>query len=129
MASKVMKAPLSMQALNQLFAEARTFQTWQNKPVTEAQIKEIYDLFKWGPTAFNSTPARVFFLKTDEAKERLAKVQIRITGDLPTYFFSPIFSLMLSLFLASLFLIYSPDLYGKQPKENSHFPCNSHSCS
>ena len=58
-------------ALNNLFFEARTYHYFINKPVEDVLIKELYDLFKWGPTAFNSQPSRYLFLKTADAKKRL----------------------------------------------------------
>jgi 3-hydroxypropanoate dehydrogenase len=59
------------QALDQLFREARSFNAWLDKPVTDDQIREIYDLLKWGPTSANSSPARFVFLRTRQSKERL----------------------------------------------------------
>jgi 3-hydroxypropanoate dehydrogenase len=59
-------------ALDQLFRNARTRNGWSDKPVSDAQIRAVYDLFKFGPTAVNSTPARVLWIKSDAAKQRLA---------------------------------------------------------
>jgi 3-hydroxypropanoate dehydrogenase len=67
-----MSAVLEAPALDQLFRSARTRNGWSDKPVTDAQIRELYDLFKFGPTAVNSTPARIVWIKSDEAKQRLA---------------------------------------------------------
>jgi 3-hydroxypropanoate dehydrogenase len=67
-----MSRVLDAAALDQLFRTARTRNGWSDKPVTDAQIREIYDLFKYGPTAVNSTPARVLWIKSDAAKARLA---------------------------------------------------------
>jgi 3-hydroxypropanoate dehydrogenase len=58
-------------ALDTLFREARTFSTWQPRPVTDEALRELYDLLKWGPTSANGSPARFAFLRTKEAKERL----------------------------------------------------------
>jgi len=57
-------------ALDQLFRDARTHNAFVG-PVTDADLREIYDLMKWGPTSANSTPARFVFVRTDEAKEKL----------------------------------------------------------
>lgn len=65
------KEGLDEAALDLLFRSAHTHYTWLSKPVSEAQLRAIYDLFKWGPTSANSSPARVLFLKSDEAKARL----------------------------------------------------------
>ena len=58
-------------ALDILFRTARTHISWQDKPVTDEVLREVYDLMKWGPTSANSSPGRVLFLRTREAKERL----------------------------------------------------------
>ena len=63
--------PLSDAALDQLFREARSHNTWLDKPVSEAQIRQLYDLLKWGPTSANSCPARFVFVRSPEGKERL----------------------------------------------------------
>jgi 3-hydroxypropanoate dehydrogenase len=62
---------LSPAALNSLFREARTYGAWQEKQVPDELLRELYDLMKWGPTSANLCPARVLFLRTREAKERL----------------------------------------------------------
>jgi 3-hydroxypropanoate dehydrogenase len=66
---KVLK--LDDNALDVLFRAARTHFAWQPKPVSDELLHEIYDVFKFGPTSANSSPARILFLKTDEAKARL----------------------------------------------------------
>ena len=63
--------PLSDEALGQLFTDARTHNGWQDKPVTDEQLHALYDLWKMGPTSANCSPARVVFLRSAEAKERL----------------------------------------------------------
>jgi 3-hydroxypropanoate dehydrogenase len=62
---------LNEQALKQLFREARSHNGWQDKPVTDEQLLQIYDLMKMGPTAANSCPARLVFVRSDEAKQKL----------------------------------------------------------
>ncbi len=62
---------LSDSALEQLFRSARSHNGWQDKPVTDEQLQQLYDLMKWGPTSANSCPARIVFVKSAEAKERL----------------------------------------------------------
>lgn len=63
--------PLSESALDTLFKSARSHNGWFDTPVTEAQLLTIYELMKMGPTAANSCPARLLFVKSDEAKQRL----------------------------------------------------------
>src|ERR1700690_505857 len=58
-------------ALDQLFRTARTYRAWQDQNVADDMLRAIYDLMKWGPTSANSSPARVVFVKSRDAKERL----------------------------------------------------------
>lgn len=62
---------LNDQALDTIFRTARSHNGWQDKPVSEAQLKQVYDLMKWGPTSANSCPARLVFVTSDAAKQRL----------------------------------------------------------
>ncbi|MCW8127982.1 malonic semialdehyde reductase [Microbulbifer halophilus] len=62
---------LSESSLKQLFTEARTHSHWLDKPVGDDILKQLYDLMKMGPTSANCCPARVAFIKSREAKERL----------------------------------------------------------
>ena len=66
-----MSQPLESQALDVLFREARTYTAWLDRPVPDEKLRELYDLLKWGPTSANSAPARIVFLRTPEAKQRL----------------------------------------------------------
>ena len=66
-----MNSPLSEEALDLLFRRARTSSAWLDRPVDHGLIRRLYDLMKFGPTSANSTPARIVFLRTPEAKERL----------------------------------------------------------
>lgn len=59
-------------ALKQLFTEARSHNAWQKKDVPDALLREVVDLMKMGPTSANCLPARVIFLKSDSAKQRIA---------------------------------------------------------
>ena len=62
---------LSEEGLDLLFREARTHTAWLDQPVSETTLHQLYDLMKWGPTSVNCCPARILFLRTREAKERL----------------------------------------------------------
>ena len=59
-------------SLDQLFRTARTQNAFLDKPVEDDQLKALYDLLKWGPTAANGSPARFVFVKSAEAKAKLA---------------------------------------------------------
>ena len=62
---------LDDKALKQLFLEAKTNRAWQDKDVPASLLREIVDVMKMGPTAFNCLPARVVYVKSLAAKERL----------------------------------------------------------
>jgi len=65
--------PLQLDArgLEQLFLGARSHNKWQNVPVDEAVLRELYDIVKMAPTSANSQPMRVTFVTSREAKARL----------------------------------------------------------
>jgi 3-hydroxypropanoate dehydrogenase len=63
---------LSAEALAQLFTEARSYNGWLDKPVSDEQLHAIWDLVKMAPTSANMQPARIVWVKSDEAKAKLA---------------------------------------------------------
>ena len=63
---------LDSPALDRLFRTARTRNGWTNRPVTEQQLRELYDLMKFGPTSGNCCPARFVWVTSAEGKRRLA---------------------------------------------------------
>lgn len=58
-------------ALDTLFRAAHTAYKWTDRQVSEATLRELYDLVKVGPTSANSSPARFLFV-TGEQRSRLA---------------------------------------------------------
>ncbi|MFF8910845.1 malonic semialdehyde reductase [Streptomyces olivaceoviridis] len=68
-----MSLVLDPAAQDLLFREARTANTFTDEPVTEEQVQAIYDLVKYGPTAFNQTPLRITLVRSAEARERLVQ--------------------------------------------------------
>ncbi|AQT74207.1 MULTISPECIES: malonic semialdehyde reductase [Streptomyces] len=68
-----MSLVLDPAAQDLLFREARTANAFSEEPVTEEQVQAIYDLVKFGPTAFNQTPLRITLVRSPEARERLVK--------------------------------------------------------
>lgn len=68
-----MSLVLDPAAQDLLFREAHTANTFTDEPVTEEQVQAIYDLVKFGPTAFNQTPLRVTLVRSAEARERLVQ--------------------------------------------------------
>lgn len=57
--------------LDRLFRAARSIHAFKDVPVADATLNALYDLLKWGPTAFNAQPARFVFLRSTVAKTRL----------------------------------------------------------
>ena len=65
-------AVLADDALDQIFREARSYNGWIDRPVGDDQLRAIWDLMKMGPTSANMLPARIVWVKSDEAKQALA---------------------------------------------------------
>lgn len=66
-----MHAPLPPSALDQLFTKAHTAHAFDGSPMSDEAIAALYDLMKWGPTAFNCQPVRLVFVRSAAAKEKL----------------------------------------------------------
>src|SRR5580693_4361520 len=56
-----------------LFTEARTANTFSDRPVTSEQLREIYELMKWAPTWANTAPLRIVYVTTSDGTARLLK--------------------------------------------------------
>ncbi len=66
-----MASPLDQNALDQLFLAARTHNAWQSRPLPDELLQRLYNTFRMGPTSANCCPARIVFVKSREAKEKL----------------------------------------------------------
>jgi 3-hydroxypropanoate dehydrogenase len=62
---------LSREDMDLIFRNARSQNGWLAKPVSDEQLRELYALMQWAPTTMNTQPARILFLRSREAKERL----------------------------------------------------------
>ena len=58
--------------LRLLLTEARTHYGWRDTPVTEEDLRRIYDIAKMGPTSMNQQPMRLVFVRSQDAKEKLS---------------------------------------------------------
>lgn len=58
-------------AADVLFRDAHTAYSFTDETVSDAQLEEIYELLRHAPTAMNSQPLRIIFVRTQEGKERL----------------------------------------------------------
>ena len=63
---------LTDSALDTIFRKARTYNGYTDAPVTQDDIKAIYELVKMGPTSANQQPARFVWLLSQDAKDKLA---------------------------------------------------------
>jgi 3-hydroxypropanoate dehydrogenase len=63
---------LDSYCLDQLFLKARTHKAWMDRPVSDQQLRELYDLLKMGPTSANTCPARFVWVKSAAGKSKLA---------------------------------------------------------
>ncbi|ELY2907821.1 malonic semialdehyde reductase [Cronobacter dublinensis] len=66
-----MSEALSASALATLFTDARTHSAWLDAPVSDEQLRDIYDMVRLGPTSANCSPGRLLFVRTPDAKARL----------------------------------------------------------
>lgn len=57
--------------LDLLFRDARTHNQWTDRPVSDDEIKAVFDIMKWGPTSANCSPARFKIIRSEAAKARL----------------------------------------------------------
>ena len=62
---------LNEEQLVALFHEPRTAYSFTEEPVTDEQLRRIQELTYYGPSAFNSQPLRITWIKSPEARERL----------------------------------------------------------
>lgn len=75
-----MGKPLDDAGLDTIFRTARTYNGYTDAPVTEADIRRIYDLLKLGPTSANQQPARFVWLLSQEGKDKLAALSSGTNG-------------------------------------------------
>jgi 3-hydroxypropanoate dehydrogenase len=83
-----MSNELDALALDQLFRTARTRNAWTDRPVTEQQLLELYDLVKLGPTSANCCPARFVWVTSAEGKGKLAA--LATPGNAPKILAAPV---------------------------------------
>ncbi|WP_293452021.1 malonic semialdehyde reductase [Planktotalea sp.] len=64
---------LSADQIDLILTGARSHYAWQDRPVSDEQLTEIFDISKMGPTSMNTCPVRIVFVRSDEGKDKLAK--------------------------------------------------------
>jgi 3-hydroxypropanoate dehydrogenase len=93
-----------------LFREARTANTFTDEPVSDEQIRAVYDLVKYAPTSMNQQPLRIVLVRSPEARERLVKYMAE--GNRPKTATAP----LVAILAADL------DFHENMPKVFPHVP-------
>src|SRR4051794_2116072 len=70
--SRGMPRILSDESLDTLFRNATAQPVWLDRPVGDTLLRALWQLVRLGPASNNSSAARIFFLRSDTPKERLA---------------------------------------------------------
>ncbi len=107
---------ISDKALDVIFRNARTHTAWQDKPVSGVVLEALYDLMRLGPTSANCCPARVVFVTTDEARERLKPCLI--ASNVEQTMTAPVTAI---LAYDTRFYERLPELFPHQPEARSWF--------
>jgi 3-hydroxypropanoate dehydrogenase len=97
-------------ALDALFNNARSHNKWTDREVSDETLRQLYDLLKFGPTSANSCPARFVFLRSKEAKEKLAPALS--SGNLEKTMSAPVVAIV----------AYDPRFYEQLPRLFPHNP-------
>jgi len=96
--------------LDLLFREARSHNKFTDDPISDDTLRQLYELLKFGPTSANSSPARFLFLRTPEAKQRLAPALS--SGNLAKTMAAPV----------TVIVAYDPKFFEHLPKLFPHNP-------
>ncbi len=95
-------------SLDVLFREAHTHNKWTDQPVSEDELRALYDLLKMAPTSANASPGRFVFLRTQEAKEKLRPALS--PGNVDKTMSAPV----------TVIVAHDPNFYDKLPKLFPH---------
>ncbi|MEO1681280.1 MAG: malonic semialdehyde reductase [Pseudomonadota bacterium] len=60
-------------SIDLILRDARSHYAWTDRPVSDEMLRTLFDIAIQGPTSMNTCPARFIFIRTEAAKERLAK--------------------------------------------------------
>jgi len=60
-----------MDLIDRVFTQAHTHYAWTPEGISDAQLRELFELLRWPPTGGNAQPLRIAFVRSPEAKERL----------------------------------------------------------
>ncbi|MDK9694780.1 MAG: malonic semialdehyde reductase [Siculibacillus sp.] len=104
---------LDSAALDLLFRDARTHNGWTAEAVTDGELAAALDLAKMAPTAANSQPLRVVFVRSAEAKAKLKPVLS--PGNVDKTMAAPVTAIV----------AYDPKFYDHLPKLFPHVDARS----
>jgi 3-hydroxypropanoate dehydrogenase len=99
---------LDTTALDAVFREARTHFKWTDAPVTDDDIRGIYDLMKYAPTSANCSPARFVIVRTQYGRDKLKPALS--AGNLEKTMTAP----------ATVIVAYDPRFYNELPRLFPH---------
>lgn len=75
-----MSSKIEQSALDQLFVNARSYNGYLDRPVSDDQLREIWDLMKFGPTSANLSPLRLVWCRSEQARNKLAAFGLATNG-------------------------------------------------
>jgi 3-hydroxypropanoate dehydrogenase len=102
-----------------IFREARSQNRWLARGVDDALLREVYELMKWGPTSMNTSPLRLLFLRTPQARERL--VPALAPGNVDKARTAPVVAVVA---YDQAFYEKLPNLFPHRPDAADMFRCN-----
>jgi 3-hydroxypropanoate dehydrogenase len=73
--------PLTLEGLETLFTRAATANEFASEPVTDDELREIWELAKWPPTSANFQPMRVLFVQSPDGRAKLGEFMNENTRD------------------------------------------------
>jgi 3-hydroxypropanoate dehydrogenase len=107
--------------LDVLLYLARSQNGWLDRPVTEAQLRQIHELSKWGPTSMNCQPQRIVFVTSAPAKDRL--IPAMAPGNVDKARTAPVVAI---LAYDSRFYDQLPTVFPHNPAAKQHFEGEAH---
>jgi 3-hydroxypropanoate dehydrogenase len=102
-----------------LFDDARTANSFADTPVTDDELRSIWNLAKWAPSQTNTQPLRVLFVRSPEAKERL--VPHMVEGNRAKTASAPVVAILAK---DSEFFEYMPEVFPHRPTVREYFAGN-----
>lgn len=115
-----MNQPLQQAALDQLFHQAHTLNAWQDKPVADELLQQLYDALRMAPTSMNCSPARIVFVKTPTAKAKLDSALME--GNRAKSMAAPVTAIIA---YDTRFFEQLPKLFPPNPKARDMFAANA----